>query len=224
MKVEASILSADFSRLGAQVRAIEETGLVDRLHVDVMDGHFVPNISIGLPVVESLRQCTRLPLAVHLMITSPDRYLERFVAAGAALIWVHYEACVHLHRDIQALRELGVAAGVAINPATPVAGLSEILEYVDSVLVMSVNPGFGGQKFLPSTLRRIAEVREAVKARGLSVEVAVDGGVNEATAADVVRAGADVLVIGSALFRHPNGPAGALGDIRERIERRHGEK
>lgn len=220
MKIEASILSADFCRLGEQVRELESTGFVDRLHVDVMDGHFVPNISVGLPVVESLKATTPLPLAVHLMITSPDRYLERFVEAGAALVWVHIEASPHVHRDIQVLRQLGVMAGVSLNPGTPIGALSEIVEEVDSVLVMSVNPGFGGQKFIPSSLRRIRELRRLLAERGSRAEIAVDGGVAENTAADVIAAGADVLVVGSALFRHPEGPGGALAEIRANVSRR----
>ncbi len=184
-----------------------------------MDGHFVPNISIGLPVLESLKHNTRLPLAVHLMITNPGRYLEQFVAAGAGLIWVHYEACVHLHRDIQALKEMGVRAGVALNPATPIASLGEIVADLDSVLVMSVNPGFGGQRFIPGALRRIAELRALLEERGASAEIAVDGGVNEETAPHVVGAGADTLVIGSGLFRHPAGLAAAATEVRERVRR-----
>jgi ribulose-phosphate 3-epimerase len=213
VKIEASILSADFCRLGEQVRELEEVA-IDRLHVDVMDGVFVPNISIGLPVVESLGKFSRLPLAVHLMITAPGRYLEAFAQAGAGLIWVHQEVCPHLHRDLQQMRALGVAAGVALNPSTPVSSLSEVLPDLDSVLIMSVNPGFGGQKFIPSALRRIAELRQMVDERGLGVEIAVDGGVNEETAASVLRAGADTLIIGSALFRHPSGPGAVLEMVR----------
>jgi ribulose-phosphate 3-epimerase len=220
MKIEASILSADFARLGEQVQELAATGLVDRIHIDVMDGHFVPNISIGLPVVESLRAITTLPLAVHLMISSPEKYLERFVDAGAQLVWVHCEASHHLNRDMQVLRELGATAGVSLNPATPVSQLGDILEDVESVLVMSVNPGFGGQRFLPSALRRIGELRRMIRAQGLAVEIVVDGGVAEHTAADVVQAGADVLVVGSALFRHPQGPAGALAEIRANVSKR----
>lgn len=215
MIIEASILSADFCRLGEQVRALEASGAISRLHVDVMDGHFVPNISIGLPVVESLRRHTDLPLAVHLMIDQPGRYLKEFAAAGAGLIWIHQEACTHLHRDIELMRQLSVKAGVALNPATPLSVLSEVLPDLDSVLVMSVNPGFGGQSFIPSALRRVRELATTIRREHLSVEVAVDGGVNERTAGDLIRAGAEVLVIGSALFRHPSGPAGAAIALRE---------
>lgn len=215
MIIEASILSADFCSLGEQVRSMEASGAVSRLHVDVMDGHFVPNISIGLPVIESLHRRTELPLAVHLMIDEPGRYLREFAAAGARVIWVHQEACIHLHRDIQLMRQLGVKAGVALNPATPLAALSEVLPDLDTVLVMSVNPGFGGQSFLPGALRRVRDLAETVRRHRLTLEIAVDGGVSETTARELVRAGAEVLVIGSALFRHPDGPGAGAAAIRE---------
>jgi ribulose-phosphate 3-epimerase len=219
MIIEASILSADFCRLGEQVRSMEESGAVSRLHVDVMDGRFVPNISIGLPVIESLRRHTRLPLAVHLMIDEPGRYLKEFAAAGAGVIWVHLEACPHVHRDVQLMRELGVKAGVAINPGTPLAALSEVLPDLDTVLVMSVNPGFGGQAFIPGALRRVRDLAETVRLQCLNLEIAVDGGVSETTAGDLVRAGAEVLVIGSALFRHPDGPGAGAAAIRDGLGR-----
>ncbi|MCL4464529.1 MAG: ribulose-phosphate 3-epimerase [Chloroflexi bacterium] len=213
MIIEASILSADFCRLGEQVRLMEESGAIARLHVDVMDGHFVPNLSIGLPVVESLHQHTGLPLAVHLMVSEPGRHVKEFAAAGASLIWVHLEACQHIHRDVQLLKELGVQAGIALNPGTPLASLEEILPDLDSVLLMSVNPGFGGQTFIPGALKRVRRLRELLGGLNLRCEIAVDGGVNERTAADVARAGADVLVIGSALFRHSGGPGRAAAAI-----------
>lgn len=200
VRVSASILSADFSRLGEQVRALEATGRVERIHVDVMDGVFVPNISIGLPVVEAIRQCCSLPLAVHLMVVSPSRHVERFVAAGASLIAVHVEACPQLHRDIAAIKGAGAQAAVALNPGTPAWALEAVLPDVDQTLVMSVDPGYGGQTFLPQSVRKIAQLRHMVDERGLAAEIAVDGGVNPDTAAAVLAAGADVLVVGSALF------------------------
>jgi ribulose-phosphate 3-epimerase len=213
MLIEASILSADFFRLGEQVRQMEESGAVARLHVDVMDGQFVPNLSVGLPIVESLHKHSVLPLAVHLMVADPGRFLREFAAAGAALIWVHLEACQHIHRDLQVLKELGVQVGIALNPGTPLNALDELLPELDSVLVMSVNPGFGGQAFIPGALERISRLRESLSRRHLRCEIAVDGGVNGRTAADVVRAGADVLVIGSALFKPAGGPGVAAAAI-----------
>lgn len=199
-RISASILSADFARLGDQLRALEETGRVERIHVDVMDGVFAPNISIGLPIVEAVRQSCALPIAVHLMIVSPDRYIGRFVAAGASLVAVHVEACPNLHRDITLIKDAGARAAVALNPGTPAAALEAILPDVDQVLVMSVDPGYGGQAFLPQSLRKIAQLRHMLDERGLATEIAVDGGVNADTATGVLAAGADILVAGSALF------------------------
>ncbi|MHB1131161.1 MAG: ribulose-phosphate 3-epimerase [Chloroflexota bacterium] len=212
--IEASILSADFCRLGEQVQQMEASGAIARLHIDVMDGQYVPNISVGLPVVESLHRHSHLPLAVHLMITEPGRFLKDFVSAGADLVWIHPEACLHLHRDLQQLRELGVKVGVALNPATPLCFLDDVLGDVDSVLVMSVNPGFGGQTFIPHAISRIAQLRHLLSEQRLPVEIAVDGGVNESTAASVIDAGADALVMGSALFKHSAGPGVAAAAIR----------
>jgi len=194
-----SVLSADFARLGEQVRCVEDAG-AGLIHLDVMDGHFVPNLTIGPAVVEAVHRITSLPLDVHLMIEEPDRYLEAFRNAGADWISVHVEAVRHLHRCVSRIRELGAKPGVVLNPATPLALLEEILEHVDHVLLMSVNPGFGGQSFIPSALRKIAALREMLALRGLKTRIEVDGGVTLANAADLVRAGADVLVAGAALF------------------------
>ena len=194
-----SVLSADFARLGEQVRCVEDAG-AGLIHLDVMDGHFVPNLTIGPLVVEAVHRITSLPLDVHLMIEEPDRYLEAFRNAGADWISVHVEAVSHLHRCVSRIRELGARPGVVLNPATPLSHLDDILEYVDQVLLMSVNPGFGGQSFIPSVLRKVASLREMLGLRGLETRIEVDGGVTLANAADLVRAGADVLVAGAALF------------------------
>ncbi len=199
IKIAPSILSADFARLGEEIRAATAAG-AHLLHVDVMDGHFVPNITIGPPVVESIRKVTRLPLDVHLMIEDPDKFLKDFVAAGADIVTVHYEATVHLHRSVQMIRESGVKAGVSINPATPVWSLDNILGDVDMVLVMSVNPGFGGQKFIPSALEKLKLLRRKIDEAGLSVLIEVDGGVKPENAKEIAAAGADILVMGSAFF------------------------
>ena len=200
VKIAPSILSADFARLGDAVTAAAEAG-ADWIHVDIMDGHFVPNITIGPPVVAALRRVTRLPLDVHLMIEHPDRYIDAFADAGADLITVHQEAGVHLHRTVETIRARGVRPGVAINPATPVGALEDILSFVDLVLVMTVNPGFGGQRFIANSLRKIAAVRDALARAGtVGVEVEVDGGIAPDTAGAVVQAGATVLVAGAAVF------------------------
>jgi len=196
-----SILSADFARLAEQVAAAARGG-AGVLHVDVMDGHFVPNITLGPPVVKSLRRATPLPLDVHLMIENADRYLDAFIDAGASWISVHQEAVPHLQRVVAHLRGRGVRPGVVLNPATPIATLEEILPELDYVLVMSVNPGFGGQKFLPASLDKVRRLREAVVRRGLGTEIEVDGGVDRGNARALVQAGADVLVAGSAVFSH----------------------
>ena len=200
VKISPSILSADFARLADGV-AEAEAGGADWIHVDVMDGHFVPNITIGVPVVAALRRVTQLPLDVHLMIEQPDRYVDAFIDAGADWLTVHQEASTHMHRTVERIRELGAKPGVSINPATPAAALSEILPYVDLVLVMSVNPGFGGQKYIPTSTAKIAAVRRELDERGLwPIELEVDGGVSESTAGEVVAAGATVLVAGAAVF------------------------
>ncbi len=199
-KIAPSILSADFGRLTEQIQAAEAAG-ADWIHVDVMDGHFVPNITIGPVVTKYARQATELPLDVHLMTEQPDRYLEAFVDAGADVLTVHQEACRHLHRTVQRIRELGAKAGVAVNPATPVELLGEILPYVDLVLVMTVNPGFGAQEFLSTCVPKIARAREMLDAAGVAkVEIEVDGGIGPKTAPVCVAAGASVLVAGNSIF------------------------
>ncbi len=213
--IAPSILSADFARLGEQVAAAERGG-ADWLHVDVMDGHFVPNITIGPLVVAALRPITRLPLDVHLMIEAPDRYLADFAQAGADYLTVHAEACPHLHRSLQAIKALGVKAGVVLNPATPLSALEHVLEECDLVLLMSVNPGFGGQKFIPQVLGKVAALRAMIDERGLPTLIEVDGGVAAANAREVARAGADVLVAGSAVFGEAD-VAGAIKRLRERL-------
>ena len=214
--IAPSILSADFARLGEQVAAAEQGG-ADWLHVDVMDGHFVPNITIGPLVVAALKPVTRLPLDVHLMIEAPDRYLTEFAQAGADYLTVHAEACPHLHRSLQAIKALGVKAGAVLNPATPVSALEHVLEECDLVLLMSVNPGFGGQKFIPQVMDKIARLREMIDRRGLATLIEVDGGVSAANAREVAAAGADVLVAGSAVFGNADIPA-AVRLLRDQLK------
>ena len=199
IELAASILSADFARLGEQVSASTEGGATV-VHFDVMDGHFVPNITIGPPVLKSLRAVTKLPIDCHLMIENPDQYVPDFAAAGADWISVHQEACRHLDRSLHLIQSHGMRAGVVINPATPVDTLSEVLDVVDYVLVMSVNPGFGGQKFIPSSLHKIRKLAELRRERGLNFRIEVDGGIGLDTVAEVVQAGAEILVAGNAVF------------------------
>ena len=199
IKISPSILSADFSRLGEDVQAVDRAG-ADYIHIDVMDGHFVPNITIGPLVVDALRKVTDKPLDVHLMIENPDLYIADFAKAGADIITVHQEAVPHLHRTVQLIKSLGKKAGVSLNPATPVETLDVILDELDLVLIMSVNPGFGGQSFIPSALDKIRALRQRITERGLSTELEVDGGVKIDNIREVVAAGADVLVAGSAVF------------------------
>jgi ribulose-phosphate 3-epimerase len=199
IELAPSILSADFARLGEQVRAAAAGG-GSVVHVDIMDGHFVPNLTIGPPVVKSLRQVTKLPLDCHLMIEDPDEFISAFAEAGADWISVHQEACRHLNRTLHLIKSHNCLAGVVINPATPVDAISEVLDIVDYVLVMSVNPGFGGQKFIPSTLHKMRQLAEIRSQRGLSYRIEVDGGVGLDTVGDVVRAGAEILVAGNAVF------------------------
>jgi ribulose-phosphate 3-epimerase len=210
VELAPSILSADFAHLAAQIQAVAEGGATV-LHVDVMDGHFVPNITIGSPVVASLRKVTNLPLDCHLMIENPDQYIPAFVDAGADWISVHQEACVHLNRTLEMIQSHGARAGVVINPATPVQTLEEVLDMVHHVLVMSVNPGFGGQKFIPSTLEKVRKLALMRSARNANFRIEIDGGIATDTIADAVRAGVEILVAGNAVF--------GKGNPRENTER-----
>lgn len=199
VKIAPSILSADFMRLGEEIKAAEAAG-ADMLHLDIMDGHFVPNITIGPGVVDAIRRITALPLDVHLMIEEPDKFLRDFIKAGADYITVHVEASVHLHRTIQWIKESGVKAGVSLNPATPIWNLDNILPDLDMVLLMSVNPGFGGQEFIPCVLDKIKALKDIIKERGFNVLIEVDGGVKPDNVREIASAGADILVMGSAFF------------------------
>jgi len=216
-KIAASILSADFARLGEQVQEAAAGG-ADWIHVDVMDGHFVPNMTIGPPIVAALRPITDLPLDVHLMIERPDQLIPEFVRAGADYITVHQETCPHLHRTIQVIKDSGVKAGVTLNPGTPLSLLHEILSDVDLVLIMSVNPGFGGQSYIPASTNKIAQLRRMLDERGLAqVELQVDGGIKAHNAAQVVAAGASVLVIGSGIFNDQASVAANIAALRSQI-------
>jgi ribulose-phosphate 3-epimerase len=203
VRLAPSILSADFAALGDAIAAVERGG-ADLIHVDVMDGHFVPNITIGPPVVRSIKRVAHVPLDVHLMITDPDRYLDAFADAGAAMMSVHVEVLPHLHRTVQAIKALGVKAGVVLNPATPVGALEEIAGDVDYVLVMSVNPGFGGQTFIPRSESKVRDVRALLNRAGSRAEIEIDGGIDRANVARVVAAGAQIIVAGSAIFHAPD--------------------
>jgi ribulose-phosphate 3-epimerase len=214
MKIAPSILSADFAALGEAVARVEAGG-ADQLHVDVMDGRFVPNITIGPPVIESIRKRTRLPLDVHLMIVEPERYIETFVRAGADLVTVHVEACTHLNRILHQIREAGAKAGVALNPSTPPEAIEWVLDDLDLILVMSVNPGFGGQSFIPSSIAKVRQVKTLIGKR--PIDISVDGGVNRDTAGPLAQAGATILVAGTAVFGAQD-PAQAVKDLRSASE------
>jgi len=216
VKIAPSILSADFSRLGEEVKAAEDAG-ADFIHIDVMDGHFVPNITVGPLVVSAVRRVASIPLDVHLMIEDPDRYVDDFVQSGADSLTVHSEACIHLHRTVQNIRERGVKAGVSINPATPLCAIEPILPFVDMVLVMSVNPGFGGQEFIPEVIQKIKGLRERIAECGYSISIEVDGGINPDNSREVVLAGADILVMGNAFYGSDDYQA-VIKAVRERIK------
>ena len=216
VKLAPSILSADFSRLGEQVVEVAKAG-ADYIHVDVMDGQFVPNITIGAPVVASLRSWTDLPLDVHLMIERPEAHVSQFADAGADIITVHVEAATHLHRLVEAIKGLGVKAGVSLNPATPLSSLDEVLPLLDLVLVMTVNPGFGGQAFIGSMMDKIARLRKILDDRQAKAELEVDGGINTRIALNVAEAGADVLVAGAAIFGSKQGAGNALREMRKAL-------
>jgi len=201
--IAPSILSADFSKLGDEIKSVEEAG-ADWIHVDVMDGHFVPNITIGPLVVEAARRVTSLPIDVHLMIENPDRYIKDFAKAGADLISVQVEACVHLNRTIQMIKESGLRAGAVLNPSTPLSSIEWIMEDVDFIMIMSVNPGFGGQDFIPNSLDKVGALRRIIRDRGLATLIEIDGGVNEKTIKNLSDAGVDVFVAGSAIFKSPD--------------------
>lgn len=197
--IAPSILSADFSKLGDEIKAVESAG-ADWIHADVMDGHFVPNITIGPLIVAAVRRVTALPIDVHLMIENPDNYIPAFAEAGASHISVHVETCIHLNRTVDLIKDCGARAGVVLNPATPVTSLEWILEYIDYVLIMSVNPGFGGQRFIPNSINKIKALRKQIQDRSLGVLTEVDGGVKEDTIAEISSAGTDIFVAGSAIF------------------------
>jgi len=211
--IAPSILSADFSRLAEEIQAVERGG-AGMIHVDVMDGHFVPNITVGLPIVKAVARVTDLPVDAHLMISEPGRYAEEFVKAGARMVSVHVEADAHLHRTVMGIKSAGAQAGVVINPATPLESLVEILDFVDFVLIMSVNPGFGGQKFIATALDKVRRLRQLIDQRGLPVRIEIDGGIDLENIQQVVEAGAEIIVAGSAVFG-ANDPAAAVRGLRE---------
>lgn len=213
VQILPSILSADFRCLGQQIAEVEQAG-ADRIHVDVMDGRFVPNITIGPLVVEAARKSTSLPLDVHLMIVEPERYLADFASAGADIILVHQEACPHLHRTVEQIKQLDKQAGVVLNPSTPITSLEEVIDILDQVLIMSVNPGFGGQRFIGSSTQKIRRLQRLLQERGTQAAIEIDGGIDPTTAPAVVAAGASLLVAGSAIFGAPGGPGEGVRRLR----------
>jgi ribulose-phosphate 3-epimerase len=213
VEIAPSILSADFARLGEEIAAVKRGGATV-LHVDVMDGHFVPNITVGLPVVKSIRQATELPIDAHLMITDPGVYAEQFVDAGASMVSVHVEIDLHLHRTLMCIKQKGALAGVAINPATPLVSLEEALPFADYILIMSVNPGFGGQKFIRTSLDKVRRLRRMIDERGLQTRIEIDGGIDRHNIAEIAAAGAEIIVSGSAVFNESD-PAEAVRNLRE---------
>lgn len=213
VQIFPSILSADFRCLGQQIAEVEQAG-ADRIHVDVMDGCFVPNITIGPLVVEAARKSTSLPLDVHLMIVEPERYLADFASAGADIILVHQEACPHLHRTVEQIKQLDKQAGVVLNPSTPITSLEEVIDILDQVLIMSVNPGFGGQRFISSSTQKVRRLQQLLQERGAQAAIEIDGGIDPTTAPAVVAAGASLLVAGSAVFGAPGGPGEGVRRLR----------
>lgn len=213
IEIAPSILSADFARLGEQIKSVEQAG-ASLLHVDVMDGRFVPNITIGMPVVKAISRATRLPIDAHLMIVEPGRYVEDFVKAGAQMVSIHIEADPHAHRTLSAIRAAGAQAGIAFNPATPLSAIEEAIKFADYALLMSVNPGFGGQAFIPESLEKVRRLRKMIDERGLRTRIEIDGGVDVDNIADVTGAGAEIIVAGSAIFGSDD-PAVALRKLRE---------
>ena len=211
--IAPSILSADFTRLADAIETVEQAGATI-VHVDVMDGHFVPNITIGLPVVRSLRKATKMIIDTHLMIEEPGRYAVEFVKAGADMVSVHIEADAHIHRTLTAIKEVGAKAGIAINPGTPLSALEEALQYADFVLLMSVNPGFGGQKFVSGSIAKLKRLRQMIIEKGLNTRIEIDGGIDNSNAADVINAGAEILVAGTAIFGASD-PAAAVRQLKE---------
>jgi len=217
VRLAPSILSADFGRLAENIQELDRTGDVDRIHIDVMDGLFVPNLSFGTLILAAVRRATSIPLDVHLMIVDPGRYYAAFVDSGATSLTVHVEACPHLNRDLGEIRRLGARAGVALNPGTSVCALDSVLDALDVVLIMSVNPGFGGQKFIPSSITKITRIRALLDQSGARADVAVDGGVGSGNARQIVQAGANVLIAGSSVFHNPKGIGAGLADLRNAL-------
>jgi len=213
IEIAPSILSADFARLGEQIKTVEEAG-ASLLHVDVMDGRFVPNITVGLPVVKAISRATRLPIDAHLMIVEPGRYAESFVKAGAQMVSIHIEADQHAHRTLSAIRAAGAQAGIAFNPATPLSALEEAIKFADYALLMSVNPGFGGQEFIPESLDKVRRLRKMIDERGLRTRIEIDGGIDIDNIADITGAGAEIIVAGSAIFGSGD-PGVAVRKLRE---------